>query len=105
MWKSHMLSHDEKQEEHDELTKEEKRVNEYRCGIVRMLYDINSADILNYIKIIVDDIAKEDRSQSVRTNYISTINKMLCRIESKEILHCICTFVADIAEEGKKEGV
>lgn len=105
MWENHMLSHDEKQGEHGELTEEEKKANEYRCSIVRTLYDINSADILNYIKIIVDDIAKEDRSQSTQPNYISTINKMLCGIESREILHCICTFVADIAEEDKKEGV
>ena len=102
MWEEHFnLPHEEKQEERNEQTEEEKRANEYRCGIVRMLYDINSADILNYIKIIVEDIAKEDRSQSVRPNYISTINKMLCGIENKEILHCICTFVADIAEEDK----
>lgn len=104
MWESHILPHDEKQEERNELTGEEKKVNEYRCGIVRMLYDINSTDILNYIKIIVEDIAKEDRSQSVQPNYISTINKMLCGIESKEILHCIYTFVADIAEEDEKGG-
>lgn len=105
MWENHMLSHDEKQGEHGELTEEEKKANEYRCGIVRMLYDINSTDILNYIKIIVKDIAKEDKTESVQPNYISIINKMLCGIESKEILHCICTFVTDIAEEGKKEGV
>lgn len=42
------------------MTAEERQAGEYRCNILRMLYDIENPSILNYIRIIVEDVAKED---------------------------------------------
>lgn len=62
MWEKHFnLPHEEQQEqERHEQTAEEKQAGEYRCNITRMLYGIENLAILNYIRIIVEDVAKED---------------------------------------------
>lgn len=44
--------------EHKETTKQE-RTEEHRCNIIRMLYDLDNADVLNYVRIIIEDIVKE----------------------------------------------
>lgn len=44
--------------EHEETTKQE-RTEEHRCNIIRMLYDLENADVLNYVRIIIEDIVKE----------------------------------------------
>jgi len=67
-----------------------------------MVYAIKSLDVLNYIKIIVEDIAREDDAESKQPNYIGVINKALCDIESKDILRCIYVFISDIAKEDCK---
>lgn len=43
-------------------TNEENQAEEYRCNITKMLYSISNVAILNYIHIIVSDIAKESES-------------------------------------------
>lgn len=50
--------YDEAGREHEETTKQE-RTEEHRCNIIRMLYDLENADVLNYVRIIIEDIVKE----------------------------------------------
>lgn len=60
------LAGQEKQEQKKaEQTPEEKQIYEYRINITRKLWDIDRVDILNYIKIITDDICKEWEKEGV----------------------------------------
>lgn len=73
MWDKHLIlcgyvTEEELEQEcgRYEPTTEEKTNQTYRCDIIRMLCEINNMAILNYIRIIVEDVAKEDKKGGVK---------------------------------------
>lgn len=48
LWEQRMLPNGE-QQENRELTEDERKATEYRCNIVRMMYDTDSLDIIESI--------------------------------------------------------
>lgn len=59
---------------------------EYRCNITRILYDIESLAILNYIRIIVEDVAKEDSGTGRSANYKDLIIRMVLAMNNEDYL-------------------
>ena len=93
------------EQEQYEQTAEEKKAGEYRCDVTRMLYGINNVAILNYIRIIVEDIAKEPESSThIPDERKETIAELLKEIEG---IHNIAKirFILNIVKNYKKGGV
>lgn len=103
MWEEHMLRMERTK---TEQTEEEKQAGEYRANIVRLLYGIDNVAILNYIRIIVDDIAKEPESgmqvSDERKEIIAELNKEVGSIRNISIMRLILNVVKSF-KKNKKE--
>ena len=103
MWEEHMLRMEQTK---TEQTEEEKQAGEYRANIVRLLYGIDNVAILNYIRIIVDDIAKEPESgmqvSDERKEIIAELNKEVGSIRNISIMRFILNVVKSF-KKNKKE--
>lgn len=88
-----------------EPTEEEKQAGEYRANIVRLLYGIDNVAILNYIRIIVDDIAKEPESgmqvSDERKEIIAELNKEVGSIRNIAIMRFILNVVKSFKKNRK----
>lgn len=111
MWDKHMKSQIKKQEQKKtEQTPEEKKIAAYRVSIMRKVYDIESLDILNYIKIIIDDIFKEWEQKKGMAVCVRTggeeerkrtdIVKLLSGIDNLWVLDQIQTYIVNMIKEG-----
>lgn len=102
MWEEHMLH---MKQTKMEQTEEEKQAGEYRANIVRLLYDIDNVAILNYIRIIVDDIAKEPESgmqvSDERKDIIAELNKEVGSIRNIAIMRFILNVVKSFKKNRK----
>lgn len=88
-----------------EPTEEEKQAGEYRVNIVRLLYGIDNVAILNYIRIIVDDIAKEPGNgmqvSDERKEIIAELNKEVGSIRNIAIMRFILNVVKSFKKNRK----
>lgn len=92
-------------QEKPEQTDEEKQAREYRCNIIRMLYGISNVAILNYIHIIISDIAKEPESgmqvSDERKEIIAELNKEVGSIRNIAIMRFILNVVKSFKKNRK----
>lgn len=102
MWEEHMLRMGQ---EKPEQTVEEKQAGECRCNITRMLYGISNVAILNYIHIIISDIAKEPESgmqvSDERKEIIAELNKEVGSIRNIAIMRFILNVVKSFKKNRK----
>lgn len=102
MWEEHMLRMEQTK---TEQTEEEKQAGEYRANIVRLLYGIDNVAILNYIRIIVSDIAKEPESgmqvSDERKEIIAELNKEVGSIRNIAIMRFILNVVKSFKKNRK----
>lgn len=108
MYEKHMKPRIEKQEpERLQQTDEERTAGEYRCNIARMLYDISNPAILNYIRIIVEDVAKEQESgvhmPDERKEAIAELLKEIDGIQNIAKIRFISSVVKSYKEKGGVE--
>lgn len=95
---------EQREQEHREQTAEEKQAGDYRCNILRMLYDIESVAILNYIHIIVEDVAKEQESGAhTLDERKETIAELLKEIEGIQNIAKI-RFISSVVKSYKEKG-
>lgn len=93
----------EQEQERHEQTAEEKKAGEYRCNIFRMIYDINSLAILNYINIIVSDIAKEDTGEGGAIEEKEVIAELLSEVGKIGNI-ALLRFIVNVVKSFKKKG-
>lgn len=102
MWKEHTLRMEQTK---TEQTEEEKQAGEYRANIARLIYSIDNVAILNYIRIIVDDIAKEPESgmqvSDERKEIITELNKEVGSIRNIAIMRFILNVVKSFKKNRK----
>lgn len=96
VWEKHFnIPHED--EEQPEQDTEEQQAREYRCNVTRMLYGISNVAILNYIHIIVSDIAKEPGSgmqmSDERKEVIAELNKEIGGIRNIAMVRFILNVV------------
>lgn len=99
MWEEHM------EQTKTEQAEEEKQTGEYRANIVRLLYSIDNVAILNYIHIIVSDIAKESKSgihePEEKQDIIAEINREIGTVRNIAITRFILNVIKSFKKDRK----
>lgn len=100
LWEEHFnLPHEEQQEQ----TAEGKQAGEYRCSIVKMLYDIENEAVLNYIRIIVEDVAKEAKGGAHMPNERKeVVSELLNEVEGIRNI-AIVRFLLNVTKSFKRK--
>lgn len=88
----------EQEQERHEQTADERQAGEYRCNILRMIYDIESLAILNYINIIVSDVAKEGAHKTPVGTDRRRIAELIAKIDDVWILNQIQRFIVNMTK-------
>lgn len=91
-----------------EPTEEEILAEDYRCIIVETLYRIESPAILNYIRILAEDVAKEDRGSgldmpSERSKAIRELVGAVVRMKNTAKIRFLIPIVKGYEKGGDKE--
>lgn len=98
---------DDETESERELIEAEIESEDCRCSIIQTLYSIKSSAILNYIRIIAEDVAKEDRGGGAdvpieRREAIKELIKEVVRMKSTAKIRFLLPIVKGYEKGGDK---
>lgn len=99
-------SHEDGETESErELVEAERKSEDCRCSIIQTLYSIKSSEILTYIRIIAEDVAKEDQGGGAdvtieRREAIEELIKEAVSINSTAKIR----FISNVVKNYKKGG-
>lgn len=98
---------DYESESERELVEAEIESEDCRCSIIQTLYSIKSSAILNYIRVIAEDVAKEDRGGGAdvpieRREAIKELIKEIVRIKNTAKIRFLLPIVKGYEKGGDK---